>query len=65
MSDQIWEKRRFRIGIRWRWTEKHRRELLSRPQLIRVVAQREEVSTKFKKLTLDSSEVLYIELTGK
>jgi len=29
------EKRRSRIGIRWLWTEKHGREMLSRPQLIK------------------------------
>jgi hypothetical protein len=28
MSEQIWEKRRFRIGIRWPRIEKHGRELV-------------------------------------
>jgi hypothetical protein len=27
MSKSFWEKRRFRIGVKWLWTEKHGREL--------------------------------------
>jgi hypothetical protein len=28
-------KRRFRIGVRWQWTEKHGREMMSRPKLMK------------------------------
>jgi hypothetical protein len=30
MSETLWENWRFRIGVRWLWIEKNRRELLSR-----------------------------------
>jgi len=35
MSEIICEECRFRIGVRWLWIEKHGRELLYRPVLIR------------------------------
>jgi hypothetical protein len=36
--ESIWEKRSFRIGVRWLWIGAHDIELLSRPQLIRFVS---------------------------
>jgi hypothetical protein len=33
MSEQIWEKLRLRIGVRWLRIKKHGRELLSRSKL--------------------------------
>ena len=44
MSEGIWEKWRFTVGVRWLWTVKHGRELLSRPKLTRVC------STKTRRL---------------
>ena len=35
MSERIWEKWKFRIGVRGVWIEKHGRELLGRPKLIK------------------------------
>jgi hypothetical protein len=34
MSEQTWEKWRFRTGVRWLWIEMQIKELLSRPKPI-------------------------------
>jgi hypothetical protein len=33
MSEQIWEKLRFSIGVSWLWIENNGREVMSRPKL--------------------------------
>jgi hypothetical protein len=43
MSEWIWEKLRFRIGIKWLWIEKHGRELLSRPKLTKICSAKRRI----------------------
>ena len=56
----VWEKLKFRIGIRWLWLEKHGTELLSRPKL-----KQSSSAKKNKKFSTASKQLRVILLTGR